>query len=185
MSSKINVWHVVTDHFATLKNGDRYSWIDCAVFLAFPIFISALLAWKEVVLTKDAVSMLVNFGSIFTALLLSLLMLVYEQQNKLEDRNKATSGGVPFFDAKKELLDQLYSNITFSVVMSMLIVSLSLIQTMVEGHEVQLWGDWGLNSKNRLIIYVLSPILLFLTVNAILTIFMIVKRTYALLKMKM
>ncbi|MDE1716269.1 hypothetical protein PWG14_27770 [Chromobacterium amazonense] len=190
MSAKINFILIVKDHLKTLSDikGKRLK-IDIFTFYGVPIVFGVLFAIKGSGIKSDVLSMLVNFGAIFTALLLSVLMLVYEQQNKLEERN-ASSGGVSFFIEKKKLLEQLYSNISYSVVVSMLLVMLSLLYVLIDSAPLELNFNFlsvngiELNFKNWICIYLIAPFLIFTTVNLILTILMVVKRTYSLLIMK-
>lgn len=103
MSSKIDLRDIVRDHFSSLKsNQGCFSIQDGIVFFGIPLFLSAIFLASGKALGEPIVSMLVNFGSIFTALLLSVLMLVYEQQNKLEDRQReqGKNGSVPFYKSK-------------------------------------------------------------------------------------
>lgn len=182
MSSKIDVTDIIKDHFNTLKVSGKLTCKDFFIFIILPLLTPILFICKGQNLSDAVVSMLVNFGSIFTALLLSLLMLVYEQQNKIIERNDKKP--IPFFEAKEKLLRELYSNITFAVSTSMLLVLFSLIHSLADSHTLHLFKEWEFNFKNRFNIYVLTPVLLFLSLNTVLTIFMIIKRTYSLLNMK-
>ncbi|MDT1888187.1 hypothetical protein FPK60_23265, partial [Acinetobacter baumannii] len=80
---------------------------------------------------KEIISLLVNLGSIFSALLLSVLVLVFDQEQKLEDRKEiAEEKGKavdPLFPTKKTLLEELYYNISYSVFCSIALVSLCLL----------------------------------------------------------
>lgn len=154
------------------------------MFYGLPLILGFFTAYVGYNLSDSVVSMLVNFGSIFTALLLSVLMLVYEQKNRLEDRQTA-SGNVSFYPAKKALLDQLYSNISYAVVLSLFLVLFSFAHSICDKHQLPLCGGWIFNFENRFNAWVLTPILMFLTLNLMLTIFMVVKRTYALLTMRL
>ena len=78
MSSKINIWSIVMGHVGTMKdasNGKVSIW-DCITFFVFPASVGLGFAILDVIVTDGANSMLVNFGAIFTALLLSVLVLV-------------------------------------------------------------------------------------------------------------
>lgn len=188
MSGKINVFGIIVDHVKTLSDTTgKLLKLDIFVFYVIPFLFGILSVLVGYNLSDDVVSMLVNFGSIFTALLLSVLMLVYEQRNRLDDRNAslAGSGGVPFYPEKKLLLDQLYSNISYAVVLSMFLVLFSFAHSICDGKELSLCGGWFFNYENRFCAWILTPILMFLATNLILTIFMIVKRTYALLTMRL
>ncbi|MGC0154019.1 hypothetical protein ACPRNU_16290 [Chromobacterium vaccinii] len=193
MSAKINFFLIVKDHFRTLGDvSGKKSKLDLFTFYGVPLIFGFFYGLKGSGVKPDVLSMLVNFGSIFTALLLSVLMLVYEQQNKLEERNDARAcvGGISFFKEKKCLLEQLYSNISYSVIVSMLLVMFSFLYVLVDSVlfelDFHLFGVDGLelNVGNWICIYLIAPVLIFITVNLILTILMVVKRTYSLLIMK-
>ncbi|UTH73326.1 hypothetical protein [Chromobacterium sp. IIBBL 290-4] len=190
MSAKINFFLIVKDHLGTLSDvSGRRLKIDIFTFYGVPFLFGVLFSIKGGGVKPEVLSMLVNFGAIFTALLLSVLMLVYEQQNKLEERN-AVAGSVSFFNEKKKLLEQLYSNISYSVVVSMLLVMFSLFYVLIDSFSIELdfkflsFDGVELNSGNWVCNYLIAPFLIFITVNLILTILMVVKRTYSLLTMK-
>jgi heme/copper-type cytochrome/quinol oxidase subunit 2 len=165
MSSKLNVWSIITGHFNTLRSAStkKVSIADIFVFFIVPILIGIALAFYGFKLTNEANSLLMNFGAIFTALLLSVLVLVYDQGQKL----------TPDATTKKILLDELYDNICYSIVLSIVLVflciatSLSLSITAPTAHS--------LNT------FVLTPLIMFTSTNLLLTILMIVKRMHALL----
>ncbi|MCF6615531.1 hypothetical protein IHV42_30340, partial [Escherichia coli] len=92
MSSKINICEVLIGHFRTLKNADtnKISLWDIFTFIILPFIISAAFSLLGSGITKDLISLLVNFSAILTALLLSVLVLVYDQESKIRQR-KATA----------------------------------------------------------------------------------------------
>ena len=85
MSSKINIWSIVSGHIMTLKDSSsgRVSFLDYVTFYGVPFAVAVLFSIFGIKVTSDANSLLVNFGAIFTALLLSVLVLVYDQGEKL------------------------------------------------------------------------------------------------------
>jgi len=120
--------------------------------------------------------MLVNFGAIFTALLLSVLVLVYDQESKLS----AVKGSDPLYDAKKTLLRQLYYNICFSIISSIFLVGLCFIHSVLDG-VVSSFDVGGVNVKINYAKYFFTPLVIFVVANLMLTIVMIVKRMHAML----
>jgi hypothetical protein len=88
MSSKLNVFDIISGHISTLKSADsdRLNKVDILTFFGIPLLFSILGISKDFDLDTDLTSLLVNFGSIFTALLLSVLVLIYDQENKLDDK---------------------------------------------------------------------------------------------------
>ncbi|MDD5459005.1 MAG: hypothetical protein PHF37_06410 [Phycisphaerae bacterium] len=180
MSSKINVIGIIIGHIVTLKNtDDKISIADCATFFGIPLAISMLSLFFGYGLSSGVYSLLVNFGSIFTALLLSVLVLVYEQESKIE----VGKGLDPLYKAKKELLNQLYYNISYSIILSIVLVISCLLGSIIDGKPFFVgFGEY--KSQIKFDVYLFTPISLFITSNVILTIVMIVKRVHALLTIK-
>lgn len=180
MSSKINVTDIVLGHIATLADpAGKRSLMDYVTFFAFPGVVAALGCYAGYNLNKDVSSMLVNFGAIFTALLLSVLVLVYDQESKLKDMNGLKIVD-PLYNAKKDLLKQLYYNICFSIVSSILLVGLCFVHSILY-KVVSVFEFSGGVVKIDYARYVLTPLVIFVTANLMLTIIMIVKRMHAML----
>lgn len=177
MSSKINVAAIILGHIATLADpAGKRSIMDYVTFFALPGAVAALGCFAGYNLNKDVSSMLVNFGAIFTALLLSVLVLVYDQESKLEAVKKID----PLYDAKKVLLKQLYYNICFSIISSIVLVGLCFVHSVLNG-VVNEPEFFGLVIKLNYAKYLLTPLVIFVTANLMLTIVMIVKRMHAML----
>lgn len=178
MSSKINILEIVSGHFRTLKDTEgKTSKIDIVVFIVLPVIIGLLSASLSFNLNKDLSSLLVNFGSIFTALLLSVLVLVYEQESKLE--NKENKDDINYV-TKKRLLRELYYNISFSIVCSLSLVLFCFI------HSIILNLVWNLSIGSYTLcikfdVFFITPIVVVISINLFLNILMIVKRMHALL----
>lgn len=177
MSSKVNVTDILLGHIATLSDpAGKRSLGDCITFFLVPILVAGLGLLAGYNLNKDVSSMLVNFGAIFTALLLSVLVLVYDQESKLEV-NKKTD---PLYDSKKLLLGQLYYNICFSILSSIVLVALCFVHSVILNltYVVEFKDIYFKFSFAR---YVVTPLVIFVTANLLLTIVMIVKRMHAML----
>lgn len=179
MSSKINVKDIVWGHINTLSDtqGRRSFW-DFFTFFLVPALLAVAGAYLGFKLSDNAASLLVNFGAIFTALLLSVLVLVYEQENKLKLRKDVDQ----LFDAKKILLDQLYYNICYSVLASIFLVGLCFTASLI-GKKVPKLLVGECFYAVDVSMYVLSPLVIFVTANLMLTIVMIVKRMHAMLSL--
>lgn len=177
MSSKVNVTEIILGHIATLSDptGQR-SIGDYVTFFLIPGLLSVLGIIAGYNLNKDVSSMLVNFGAIFTALLLSVLVLVYDQENKLN----ASATTDPMFDAKKNLLSQLYYNICFSIITSIILVGLCFVHSVI----YRLTSTFTVSEiiyTFSYAKYLVTPVVIFVTANLMLTIVMIVKRLHAML----
>ena len=179
MSSKINVKEIIWGHINTLSDAQvRKSLWDLFTFFFVPALLAVAGAFLGFKLSDNAASLLVNFGAIFTALLLSVLVLVYEQENKIKLREKVD----PLFSAKKTLLDQLYYNICYSVLASIFLVGLCFAASLIGKKVLKLLVCESFYSID-VSMYFLSPLVIFVTVNLMLTIVMIVKRMHAMLSL--
>ncbi|MEW5505595.1 hypothetical protein [Pseudomonas antarctica] len=178
MSSKINVANIILGHIATLADptGKR-SLMDYVTFFAVPSIVAVIACVAGYNLNKDVSSMLVNFGAIFTALLLSVLVLVYDQESKLS----AVKGIDPLYEAKKVLLRQLYYNICFSIIASILLVGLCFVHSILDGFVTLVDVGGGIVLKLDYARCVFTPLVIFVVSNLMLTIVMIVKRMHAML----
>lgn len=183
MSSKIDVSEIIKGHLKSFKDnsGRIHKW-DISTFYVLPALVAMCGMYRDFKLSPDFTSLLINFGSIFTALLLSVLMLIYEQENKLDDKKSLLDqqnlpNNIPFFDDKKKILHELYDNICYCVISATFIIVVASINSALNIKPITLgtWFEFDLNQ------YIFAPLCVFISLNVILTIFMIVKRMHALL----
>lgn len=188
MSSKINICGVLKGHFKTLKDvgSDKISRWDMFTFIFLPLIVAIVFPLLGDGITKDLISLLVNFSAILTALLLSVLVLVYDQETKIR-QNKTTD---TFYTSKKKLLTELYYNICYSIICGVFLVVLCFITSLFplndSGYFFSASHIFTLESLNIVINYttfkfILCPLIIFTCVHLILNIIMIVKRMHALL----
>jgi hypothetical protein len=176
MSSKINICEIITGHYETLKEDDRYNTLDVFTFVGLPILVALTSAFLKFNIDKDITSLLVNFGSIFTALLLSVMVLVYDQQGKVDnDKSPGLANSI-----KKTLLHQLYYNISYSIVCSLTLVLLCFIHRVSDGAESKIEiGDFHITIAYN--IQIVTPLILAITTTIFINVVMILKRMHALL----
>ncbi|HAV5585614.1 TPA: hypothetical protein JI121_14905 [Acinetobacter baumannii] len=148
-------------------------------------------------ITEGTLSLLVNFGSIFTALLLSVLVLIFDQENKIDeqyekyllfkeeiDKNPSLNDSAAYrwifsknldenYTDKKALLRQLYFNISFSIVVALLLVLVCLIYSKVG----ELTHTVYTCISSKILIFLIA----FLMLTIFLNILMIVKRMHTML----
>ncbi|MFQ1005343.1 hypothetical protein [Gilliamella sp. CG22] len=88
MNSKINIGSLIKGHIKTLYNAStkKLDFSDIVTFFVLPALVAILGSFWGIFLSIDIISLLVNFGSIFTALLLSVLVLVYDQVGKVNEK---------------------------------------------------------------------------------------------------
>jgi hypothetical protein len=187
MSSKINIKEILTGHFKTLSKVDgTWSWHDFITFGCIPIIFGIGSLATGFSLNKDTVSLLVNFGAIFTALLLSVLVLVYDQESKIDDKNQRDNdlrrAVDPFYPAKKRLLDELYFNISYSILSSLILIAVCFAFSITDSLATP--NATALSMPQTISKLVFTPLAVLVTVNLLLTIVMVVKRLHSLLRMK-
>lgn len=181
MSKKINVLPIVVAHYGTLKNqGEkRISLVDSIVFFVIPIASVCFLLYKKYSFDADVSALLINFGAIFTALLLSVLVMIYDQKLKLVEENNGTFEGLKGTKRLRyQVVSELYINICFSVLLSILVVTISFMNYV--------WGNVGFRIPKtdidaNLGWVVFTPITTFITISLVLTVFMVIKRMFVIL----
>lgn len=163
MINKINVYDIVRDNYRTLvhdSDGSRSDW-DIAMFVGVPLIASAALLFVKGVFGQNIGGVLITAFSIFAALLFNLLLLVYDIVKKSE---KAATG------LKARFLKQVYSNISYSVFISIALIVILLAYFVVMSSPRLIYVKNGL----AFLVY-------FLSANFILTMLMILKRVHILL----
>lgn len=176
MSSKINVIYIIKKHYSTLENENgNISKSDITTFIISPLVMAIVSLIFSFNLSKETTSLLVNFGSIFTALLLSVLVLVYDQEKKLDSNDKDD-----FYRIKKSISQELNHNISYSIICSMFLVFLCLFHSFIVGTNIPVITTYiSLNIK--LDMYLLTPLIAAVFLTILLNILMIIKRIHTLL----
>lgn len=195
MSQKINIAFIVGQHFKSMADANgRTDKVDAVTFFGVPLLLAFLGAVAGIKLSSDTISLFVNFGSIFTALLLSVLVLVYDQEGKLNsmlDQAEAEKATLESASASEQsinksailyarmgkirlqmdLLKELYHNLSYAILASVVLVLLCFMHSVFDGLGI------GLAVEK----YIIGPCILFLILHLFFTILMVVKRLYALL----
>lgn len=182
MSSKINIFYLIKGHLNTLRSADnhRISWGDIATFFIVPAVIAYLIVIIGLGINKDLISILVNFSAIITALLLSVLVLVYEQSNKLKDKLPENRSALDA--AKEKLLDDIYYNICYSILSGALLIAFCFIISLSYSRIGFLFdSETVINALLFIKKYLIIPFIIFLFIHLLLNIIMIVKRMHVLL----
>ena len=131
--NKINIWRIVQNHVRTLKNSSgKFSPGDILFHIIFPAIISLFLVYKTGIIHKDILSSLVNFGAITTALLMSAVVMIYDQKNKVKEKlaeNHEKDRIKRQLSRRENLYSQLCHNICYSIISSIIVVVLSIVCT--------------------------------------------------------
>lgn len=177
MSRKVDVFFILKKHCQTLsvyKGGEeKISFIDIFSFFLLPALLGVLVALFSQGISDNILTLTVNFGAISTALLMSVLVLVYDQEAKIKDVQEKSRLAGGNADDKLVLLKELYQNICYTIVVSIVLVIFSVAGMSMVGEELSCFRQIGLQVTSGLVIAVF--------VNIVLTMLMVIKRFHALL----
>ena len=152
--NKINISNIIKGHLATLVNDNtkKPSFGDYFTFLFIPILISSLLVYFCVFLNNTSINIIVTSLAILVGLLFNVLVLIFDITKRDKDQ------------IKNKVLIQLNANISFTIIISIFTI-LFIFLTYV---------------NNCVFLVITHWIIYFSLVLFILTVFMIIKRTYLL-----
>jgi hypothetical protein len=166
---KIDITQIVAAQVRTMRDNStqRYSVADILLFYGFPALLSVVgsyFGWK---FNSDVLNALLTAFSIFAGLLLNLLILVYTFSTDTQHptalaRNRST------------VIRELHANVAYSILVSIVLVVVTMIAVaylkMHEGPQAAAFtGRW------------VTGLIIFLTLNFVLTLLMILKRIYVML----
>ena len=168
MSTKFSFYKIITDHISTIyiysENGNhkRKDWLSIFIDLILPFIIAiSFICFKIIILAKEFTVILTAF-SVFAALLLNLMILIYSIMNKENDKEEKAKN-----KKKLDLLKETYENIQFTVLSSVIVIFLILALLFIP--------------FNICIEFILSFIIYYFIFTFIFTLFMILKRTHAIM----
>jgi hypothetical protein len=187
--SKMNILGIIKDHFSTFKNYEtkKSRPMDYIIFLIVPFLIGLFFVYIHPDLNggnpnAGTTNALLICASVFTALMLNLLVLVYNlmqknnNENKEDDKNKEKDGDqVETDDYSEDFIKEIYYNISFSILTSMTLVILLAI------YALNIFQQISINGHSYDIYPIISFLIYFLFFLFILTIFMILNRVHILL----
>lgn len=206
MSAKINIGFVLRKHFQyALRKSDslRIDWVDVVAFLLVPCILGVMSYFSDSASSNDAVSIIITASSIFAGLLLSLLMLVYDQSKRTEEKLEGlyaladkpapadnfdelirrepskSHSLVSKYETHLRVLDELVVNISYSIITSLLVIFLCIVSLLVAKVDfpVVFWKfDFSFNVSD--VFFAASVVV---SSNLIITLLMIVKRVIRLI----
>jgi hypothetical protein len=164
MLEKINITNIIVDHVDTLRSHEsgRRSPGDIFIFFVLPAVSAGLLARVRTEFSAELAGILAAILSVFAALLFNLILLIYDIVSRREE--SAQGGGL-----KQTLLRQIYSNISFCILVAILTLLLLLLNSF--RFTIPEWA--------RL---VLAFSVYYLLGVFVLTLFMVLKRIHAVLR---
>lgn len=158
--TKIDISRIFREHFITLHR-DNGSKVELYYFFVMPLLIAAPFGFNYYV-NDQILEVVIMVFSIFVGLLFNLLLLLYDIVRK----NK-THPNVSDKEIEEALIKQTYTNISFSISLSILIVAISFTFSICK--------IMGLART------IISIVLYYLIIVLLLTLLMVLKRIYILL----
>lgn len=163
MLAKINVFCVLRDRWATLRNfkhAGRTAWGDVFLFFVVPIIPAYFMGnqYTGCIADTKVADITLTSLSILVGLLLNLLVLIYGILDRSGEKIRSQT-------ARMSLLKEVFANISYCVLIC--IVSILIIIAIMVFRSSAM---------------VLQPVLVYVLANFILTMLMIVKRVHILLE---
>ena len=160
MISKVNIFPIIQGHLKTLsdRTGEHIMWRDVIGFYGLPALVAIILVWKQVVFQDKYINIGLVAHTVFIPLLVNVLFLIFSIVDQ---------GNVHRSPKRKRLLDQLYDNVSYLIVISIL----SLFALAV----------YSVNSLPNCLVWLDRGVLYFLCLHGFLTALMVVKRIHILI----
>ena len=164
--NKINVSQIIADHFHTLRDitAEKTSVWDVLLFFGLPFLAAVLILFGlGTHIDRAASNILITSLSVFSGLLLNLLLLIYD----LVAREEQEAGANQKPGHRVLLLREIFANISYSILVSVFCVAILLIAYL----------DIG----TGFFLKFFSFSVYFLVIQFLLTMFMVLKRVHVLL----
>lgn len=181
MSIKIDVRQILKEHIKSLSYSDgRVRLLDLLTFFGLPLICAVFFVFKGWVLNNNVLGTFVNLGSIFSALLISVLVMIFDQSQKMTARLKELPQGTdPNFrkllSGKRDGMSELFANTAYAIVVSILLVFSALGYQLISAENV------SFNKLHWFAKYFLTPLNIILVLNLLFTVLMVIKRTYIMM----
>lgn len=180
MLNKINVLGIIKDHIRTLSDasGNKSS-KDLFVFYGVPC-VAFFSLFFQFILHNNTLGIFVNFGAILIALLLSVLVLIFNRETEIMNRNEK------FSEIKLRITKQLYANVAYAIIIAIFLVLASIILSITDStnfgnqhYQILSIKDYSILNIN--FNNIITVIILYTTIHLFLSILMVVQRIYNLL----
>lgn len=178
MFNKISILNIIKDHINTLKNNrtGKLSYLDIILFFLLPCVVSSLLIYTGISLNDALANALITSLSIFSALLFNLLLLVYDISDKKLNLPETNDEFEKIQRSKiRNLLQEIYINISFSILVSITTVTTLLI------YFVKISNCIFFSINICSFQWLLALVIYYLIIQFALNLIMILKRIYILL----
>ena len=166
MFDKVNITAIVRDHVGTFKTypTNQYRPLDFVLFFLVPLAVATGLVLVYGAFLSSLIGVVATSLSIFTALLLNLLLLAYNIT-----RNSKPPPDEHVRKVRESLFHEIFSNIAFAILVALVTVITVLILGML--YEC----NWPIVTS------ILSFVIYYMGTLFLLTLLMLLKRVYVLL----
>lgn len=176
----MGVGDIVKKHFETLHKDANIFW-RVGLFFGIPLLFTLLLICWNKELTNDSANVLITAFSIFTGLLLNVILIIFaivdgslkqtsgEKSESKDAESRDVIKEIKTKETKANLLHHLYANSIYALLISVIVLLVLIITVIL--------NDWA----NYSIILVASVLVYFGVMHFVMTLLMIFKRLYVLL----
>ena len=166
MLDKVNITKIVRDHLGTFKDNStrKYRPLDFLLFFLVPLLVAAGFVGLLGALPANLIGVIATSLSIFTALLLNLLLLAYNIT-----RSSESPWDERIREMREKLFHEIFSNIAFAVLVAIVTVGAVLILGIMS------------ECASLVATHILSAVIYYLGTLFLLTLLMLLKRVYVLL----
>lgn len=166
---KIDISQIIIAQIRTMRDNrtQKLSAADLLLFYGLPLLLSGIAPYFRWRFNADVLNALLTAFSIFAGLLLNLLILVYTFSSQTEHPTALAK-------TRTALIKELHDNVAYSILLSIVIVVVTMISVaylkMKETPSAPAFTVWWL-----------SGVIIFFTLNFVLTLLMILKRIYIMI----
>lgn len=159
MFPKLSMSNIVRDHLNSLKyyarqsdivsgNNGRHTFKCFFAFIIIPLAFTYVLYEPDGRIEDSVIGLILNANSIFIALLLNLIVLLYSMKEKLISGESESKKGL-----RKQLIKYTFANVSFQILLSLSIVVLTLLHG-------QFTNEYIVTTFDTLIIFLMIQVVL-------------------------
>ncbi|MBD8456835.1 MULTISPECIES: hypothetical protein [Enterobacter cloacae complex] len=181
--NKINIWQVLLKHYKTMSDQQGSTlYLDVFIHYIIPTIISAIICLLYGTMKPSIAALFVNFGAITTALLMSAVIMIYDQKQKtifkiadIKDNKKPTTN-LSGLEINKTVYEQLCHNVAYAILTSIILVIASVVISFFPDKQETL-NIWYFSVPAYLLSYVAYTAFF----TTIITFLMVIKRFSSIL----
>ena len=181
MIVKMNIIGIIKNYFNTFKDDktDKVLKIDIFIYFIIPLLSSLLIVYYGFLLTESNANIFLTAFSIFAALLFNMLFLLFDIVKKTVEQNSSSENLTETKKTKVKLLKETFTNISFTVLLSVTIVIILLLFIIFIKHiDLTLLTIFGIKIILR---HIMSFMTISLIIMFMMSFLMVLKRVDILL----